>query len=397
MSMWLTSIRGGLCASALLATLALAAAVPTSAARSEPTASNPDPLTADVLFAPSPFSATDKRQHLVYEIAVQNVTSLELRLERLKVLDARRGKIVASYGGAEITEIMMGPTGEPTDTLEPGGFGFVFLDLRFSRDGRIPKQLVHRFVLSPTGAAVSSERLIMVGAETDVVRRRAVELGPPLRGGSLFAGNGCCSKSGHARALIPDDDRLVVPQRYAIDFLRLEGGSTFAGDPSKNESYFIFGDKVVAAASGRVVAARDGMAENTPPIEPPVDLDTAGGNYVLVDIGHNRFAFYAHLHTGSVRVSVGERVREGQVLGLVGNTGASSEPHLHFHVTDGPSPLLANGVPYVFRQFQLEGRVIGLETGNPAIVPADPPRTRRGQLPLDADIVGFRRVDKGGD
>ena len=73
----------------------------------------PGPATADVLFAPSPFSATDKRQHLVYEIAVQNVTSLELRLERLKVLDARRGKIVASYGGAEITEIMMGPTGEP--------------------------------------------------------------------------------------------------------------------------------------------------------------------------------------------------------------------------------------------------------------------------------------------
>jgi hypothetical protein len=66
-----------------------------------------------------------------------------------------------------------------------------------------------------------------------------------------------------------------------------------------------------------------------------------------------------------------------------------SEPHLHFHVANNPSPLFSNGVPYVFREFQLEARVIGLETGEPSIVPADPPLDRHRQLPLNGDIIAF--------
>ena len=166
----------------------------------------------------------------------------------------------------------------------------------------------------------------------------------------------------------------------------------FAGDPTQNESYFIFGDKVITAAPGRIVDTRDGLPENTPPDLPPVpDLETAFGNYVTQSLGGGRFATYGHLHTGSVRVSVGQRVKRGQVLGLVGNTGNSSEAHLHLQVTDGPSGFASNGIPFVFHRFQLEGRLAGLETGTPSIVPADPPRIRRNQLPLNGDIVGFRR------
>jgi murein DD-endopeptidase MepM/ murein hydrolase activator NlpD len=119
----------------------------------------------------------------------------------------------------------------------------------------------------------------------------------------------------------------------------------------------------------------------------------AAGNHVVVDIGAGRFAFYAHMQPGSVRVKVGDKVETGQVLGLLGNTGNTDTPHLHFHVMDGPSPLVANGLPYVFTSFTGQGRITDekpLFSGG--VVPIDPKALagpRRNQLPLDLEIVSF--------
>ena len=72
-------------------------------------------------------------------------------------------------------------------------------------------------------------------------------------------------------------------------------------------------------------------------------------------MGKGRFAFYAHLQPGSVRVKVGDTVKTGQVLGLLGNSGNSDAPHLHFHIMDGPRPLSSNGLPYRFSSFTSKG------------------------------------------
>src|SRR3954471_18618605 len=84
---------------------------------------------------------------------------------------------------------------------------------------------------------------------------------------------------------------------------------------------------------------------------------TSAATYVVVDIGGGRFAFYAHLQPGSLKVHVGDRVRAGQVLGLVGNSGNTDFPHLHFHVMNGPSPLASDGLPFEFRSFTSPGSV----------------------------------------
>jgi hypothetical protein len=230
----------------------------------------------------------------------------------------------------------------------------------------------------------------MDGIAAKLDSRAPVRIGRPLRGANLLAFNGCCAKSPHARAVQFIDGRLVNAQRFAIDFVRLSGLTTFEGDPSRNESYFIFGEPVLAVAPGRVIATRVDVPENTPPIESPfTTFEALLGNYVVEALGEHRFAVYVHLHTGSVRVRVGEQVHRGQVLALVGNTGNSTEPHLHFHVISGPSPIASDGVPYVFRSFQYDARLVGLDTGNPAVVPADPPRTHERQLPLDNDIIAI--------
>jgi murein DD-endopeptidase MepM/ murein hydrolase activator NlpD len=107
-----------------------------------------------------------------------------------------------------------------------------------------------------------------------------------------------------------------------------------------------------------VVGVQDGLPEQTSGSLPSGQtVQTAGGNHIVVKLAPKRFAFYAHLQPGSLRVEKGDRVRRGQVLGLLGNTGNTDAPHLHFHIMDGPSPLRSNGLPFVHPCFKGQGLV----------------------------------------
>ena len=151
------------------------------------------------------------------------------------------------------------------------------------------------------------------------------------------------------------DTRVGVPcfaQRFAIDWVRVgPNGETYSGEFKDNRSFHAYGTEILAVADGVVGGLKDGILENVPGRTSravPITLETVGGNYVALDLGGNRFAFYAHLQPGSFKVKLGDRVRKGQVLALLGNSGNSTEPHLHFQVTDGNSTLGSEGLPYVF-------------------------------------------------
>ena len=88
----------------------------------------------------------------------------------------------------------------------------------------------------------------------------------------------------------------------------------------------------------------------------PVTLDTVGGNHVIMQIGDGLYAYYAHMIPGSLRVKLGDNVRRGDVLGLLGNSGNSSEAHLDFHICSANSELGAVGLPYAFPSFEVQGK-----------------------------------------
>jgi murein DD-endopeptidase MepM/ murein hydrolase activator NlpD len=117
----------------------------------------------------------------------------------------------------------------------------------------------------------------------------------------------------------------------------------------------------------------------------PITLETVGGNHVIIDIGGGYYAFYAHLKPGSIRVREGQRVKRGDVIGLVGNSGNSTEPHLHFHISDGNSPLGSEGVPYRLDSFELVGRCTGFGAG----CTRDGGSTRKREIPLGGVLVRF--------
>jgi murein DD-endopeptidase MepM/ murein hydrolase activator NlpD len=163
--------------------------------------------------------------------------------------------------------------------------------------------------------------------------------------------------------------RPRIAQRFAVDWIRLGSDGQLAHDDgSRNTNWYGYGAEVLAVADGRVVAVKDGIPENVPmstTFAVPVTLETIAGNYVIVDLGGTRYATFAHLQPNSIRVTPGSRVRRGQVLGLLGNSGNSHAPHLHFQITGAESPLGSEGLPFVLESFRLLGTVASLEKRRP--------------------------------
>ncbi|MFI9190571.1 M23 family metallopeptidase [Streptomyces californicus] len=132
----------------------------------------------------------------------------------------------------------------------------------------------------------------------------------------------------------------------------------------RNRAFPAFGAPLLAVADATVVVASDGqrdhLSRNSLPALAYLMLAEATvrsiagahriiGNHVILDLGGGTYAVYAHLRRGSLRVRAGDRVRAGQEIGHVGNSGNTTEPHLHFHLMDGPDPDAARGVPFTWR------------------------------------------------
>jgi murein DD-endopeptidase MepM/ murein hydrolase activator NlpD len=151
---------------------------------------------------------------------------------------------------------------------------------------------------------------------------------------------------------------------------------------------------VLSATAGKVVGVQNRLPDGPIDFElAPREAADAGGNHVVVALGNGIYAFYAHLIPGSVKVRVGQRDKVGQPLGLLGNSGNSNAPHLHFQLMDGPSPLGAEGIPYRFSHFTAEGRLANLPQffgpGDKARLTATPHGPKRGELPLNLQVIDF--------
>ncbi|HYH52951.1 MAG TPA: M23 family metallopeptidase [Solirubrobacterales bacterium] len=373
---------------ALVALTALLAAPAGAAAEDELTA-----VVASAVAAPEPVLGSDRRQHLAYELQLVNRGSAKITVRSIQTLAG--GKVVATLAGKALAAKMVPyGSGGLSNKLGAGEGAFVLMDVSFPGKAKLPRRIVHRLQLSeqPRSPANATRYLT---APTAVVQRPAVVVAPPLRGAGWVVGNGCCAAlTAHRGAVLPVNGAIYVAERFAIDFVQLNSTNRLVTGPADMlSSYAFFGAPVHAAAAGKVVGVVDGIPE-TPAGSFPKGITAAeaGGNHVVVDIGKGRFAFYAHLQPGSIEVKIGDRVRSGQVLGMLGNSGNSDAPHLHFHIMDGPSPLASNGVPFRISQFTTAGTVTNLEEltkGAPAAIVPKPLGPHRQQLPLDLQIVNF--------
>lgn len=355
---------------------------------------------------PNPVLGADGRIHLAYELMVGNPSHVFVTLDKLEAVDDTGAVLWALEGDALAAMIESFSGGGAT--LPPGGSAALLLDVSFGPGDRLPGTISSRLTVTrqaqgsdgkpapmPADSPVPATATF-TGAATGL-GNPAIVVAPPLRGEGWIAVNGCCdSITSHRGAIMAVNGALRVPERFAIDWVQIgPDGRLFSGDGKKVEDYAYYGAPVHAVSDGVVVNIYDGADAQAPGQITGITPENIGGNMLVVDIGGGNYAFYAHLQRGSLKVGLGDRVRTGDVIALLGNSGNTTAPHLHFHVMDGTSPLDANGLPYVFTSFAGRGVLASgaddaLEGGSAADIDASRlSGSFVNALPLNDQVVDF--------
>ena len=167
--------------------------------------------------------------------------------------------------------------------------------------------------------------------------------------------------------------RWVALQEFAFDIAKLGNGRTHRGQGTKVTDYFVYGQPVRAVADGKVVAAIMDKADSVDQLQRVGEADDAYltrvgeaqaaliskgfdavlGNHVVIDHGNGEFSVYAHLKPGSIKVRVGEAVLAGKVFAAVGSSGNSTQPHLHFQLSDCADVKACRSIPVNFEGIRL--------------------------------------------
>lgn len=337
----------------------------------------PPSVTINVYQAPTAVKAFDKA-YLLYELYITSYMPTPITLTSLEAKDGLKSFMFPAEELAKSILTMKPDNQDKPAVFQPSEAKIVYMWLPFENLAQVPSSLTQEFRFS----GKSGESYKLPYASLAVNKKPPVIIGAPLSGTNWVAVNGLSNSSSHRRAAIYLGGRPYYSERYAIDFLQEDKeGSTFKGDKHKNSSYYCYNQDLLAVAKGKVVLVNDGIPENVPnsdQLAQPVSAETIAGNTIVLDIGNGAFAIYAHIIPGSMKVKVGDLVSKGQVLAKLGNSGNSSEPHLHFSLVDKPSVLEANSIPYGFEQFKvLPGKS------------QSEPRSYLNQLPLDNALISF--------
>jgi murein DD-endopeptidase MepM/ murein hydrolase activator NlpD len=158
-----------------------------------------------------------------------------------------------------------------------------------------------------------------------------------------------------------EEHKTEWSQQYAYDIVGLSSHyEIIRTDGEKNEDFFGWGREIIAPADGVIVYARNDVPDNVRPgviqsnifLKLPDPEWAIGGNVVVIDHGNGEYSFLAHMQKGSVRVKVGDKVKQGEILGLLGNSGNSDGPHLHYHLMAGPALFRSDGLPSHFTNLE---------------------------------------------
>jgi len=334
-------------------------------------------LSMHVPFSPKVLVSA-RGQNICYELYLSDYSNDGLEISQVEVFTD--GRLYREYSGEDICDcssdeiyeienagsVCLKQPSDPRPTAEELEEGTVknpnpalLFWFVFNPEESVPSRFSHKVYFRNPSRPDDSER-VSEGAETKVLSDEPEVISPPFRGDRWVALEATSNRVHHRLGLISMGGVARVVQRYAIDWIRLtETGAMASGPSDMNDSYAAYGEEILAVARGEVIAVTDGIPDNTHPPDKDIEvnLDSAVGNMVIQKIGDGSYAAYCHMIPYSILVRPGDFLEAGQVIGLLGNSGNSSMPHLHFQLMDRQEFFSSQGLPYVFEGFTIQGTV----------------------------------------
>lgn len=284
--------------------------------------------------------------------------------------------------------------------LAAGQSGVMFFDVTYIDSNDVPCAIALRVHTLQAENKHLPESTV-VSPPLKVNSKAAIVLAPPFKGDGWVDANGCCLEIGpHRFVTNPMNGTLDPSEQFAIDWIKIDRqGKAFRGNGKTSEQWLCYGVEVLAGAPGTVVEVLRDLPDQPPGVAPTnLTIPEIAGNHVLLDLGGSRYAMYAHLAPHSVTLHVGDRVQTGDKLGLLGNSGNTTGPHLHFQISDRPSTLDTTSLPLVFESMVLQRRTsanldeIESYTIKGTALPMDSKvgKPLRRTMPLSRDVIDFQ-------
>lgn len=300
---------------------------------------------------------TDAYLRIPYTLELWEFEKDGLVLERISALDEATLTSLMSIEKAEFPRIYKNPIpAKQLITFDEISSEYISFQIPIALGTPAPTKVIHRFEFRDT---VKNEPVIFDGAPfTPRLSETPLLISSPVKGKNWIFINQS-SNGYHFDVLFFLRGKIFSPERFAFDNLRFTDdlSNYFVGDPKQNESYLNYRDTLYAIADGKVNYIQDGLPENRGDAM-DVTFNKApemAGNFIVLDIGGGQYAYYCHCVPNSFLVKINETVKEGDPMALLGNSGNSTAPHLHFQICDGPDLIYSNGIPFVLKSYTLTG------------------------------------------
>lgn len=326
------------------------------------------PSKIEVIANYTPF-ATDKYLRICYMLKMWEFRKDKLMLKEIIVLDNDTKAELMTIGEESFGYFISNPP-NPIPFLSQDQISSYYLSVQLPipLGQPVPSNVLHRFILQDT---VSNAEVVVEGGLFSPRKYESpLAISSPVKGTNWMFIN-LSTMGYHYNSAFFVDGQIFSGDQFAFDNLQLDSAQhSSSGDPLNNHSYFNYRDTLYAVSDGSVVALVDGRPENSGNAKDIVigSLDEYGGNYLILDLGGQHYALYAHCVPFSFFVKNGDVVKEGQPLALLGNSGNSTEPHLHFQVCDKPHAFFSKGLPFVIKNYTRIGEFGNLNPSPPTVI-----------------------------
>jgi len=341
------------------------------------------PVRIETPYSPQPVTGSDGNTYMTYQIFITNLAVMPVTIDGIEVSSREGGRLLA-FNTEDLEDYnrfrsVLGvmAAGQPPRRINPAATMVAFVWLRVNAGGRVPDTLFQDFrfkkeanisIMSGSPAAPDTD-MVISGVPVPVIKKEPVEIGLPFRKGNWRCGNAPGTYVSDHQVLVVRQGRLRNPQEWGFDFSEVDSAGNILPSPfpdtiSRN-MFYGYGESILAVADGRIVFVQDGVPENIPQangsIRHATELNrkTYAGNWICLEIKEGIYAFYAHLQPGKIKVQKGQKVKKGQVIAFLGNSGNTPGPHLHFHLGDqfnehGGDLNGNQGLPFVFDRFRIK-------------------------------------------